>query len=172
MPFNGRLFEPDDSPLTDETQVVPPDALSLPDELVALGEQLSDDAEHLAACYPAPPAVEAISSGPATLSRRPAPWFIRSAATVAALSAAAAIIIAATRLSEPPKADHRVQQTSGAMPAMKRRPIAAAAAEVTSNQEPAAAPASIASVRTLSGPELEAVLDILERESSEARVSF
>ena len=47
MPFDPRLIHPDDAPLG------PDGDLDLPDDLSALAEQLSDDAVHLSARYPA-----------------------------------------------------------------------------------------------------------------------
>lgn len=157
MPFSGRLFEPDDSPL--------------PDELAALAAQLADDANYLAASYPAPALTPAVFGGPAIAPRTRTAWLVRSASGVAGLSSAAALILAAVFFWELPTADHQVPQAPR-QTAATEPPFAAADSEAALHHEPIAAPA-IASVRTLSGPELEAVLDLLERESSEAsRVSF
>ena len=47
MSFDPKLIHPDEPPLT------PAGDIDLPDDLAALAEQLSDDATHLATCYPA-----------------------------------------------------------------------------------------------------------------------
>ncbi|HEX5105843.1 MAG TPA: hypothetical protein VFV87_18625, partial [Pirellulaceae bacterium] len=47
MPFDPKLIHPDQAPL------FPDGEIDLPPDLAALGEQLRDDARHLAACYPA-----------------------------------------------------------------------------------------------------------------------
>lgn len=56
MPFDPRLIPPEPPPLDPDGEI------SLPDDLALLAEQLADDAQHLARCYP--PAGEEMPSIP------------------------------------------------------------------------------------------------------------
>lgn len=155
MPFD--LIQPDDAPLRGDGEI------DLPADLAALGEQLRDDALHLAKRYPAG----------AELTRQPEParrlqsWKKIGVLAASAVATVLAGVVAVQLLDEPTANPHL------------------ATAPVTSVPEPSVVtrpevPATIASPPTvslteLSGPELEALLDLWQREparAGETGVSF
>lgn len=145
MPFDPKLIHPEEPPLTAGGE------LDLPADLKALGEQLHADAARLAAAYP--PSRE---SSPAP--RR------QSYAKYSALvlgSTLAALLIAAV-----------VWQSLPDQPAASRT---AAALPPTGVAVPVASPAIVVpqgaesvSLVELSGPELEALIDLLDRDVNRA----
>jgi hypothetical protein len=163
MPFDPRIVHPDEPPLR------PDGGLDLPADLAALAEQLGDDAAHLSACYPADRApqvalaAELVQSA-ARIKRQH--WF-RSAvvvgtglATVAALGIS--LIIAAQQAPDTAGPSRPLVVSPG------ERPLSASAALI----DPLPAAPAL-SVGELSGPELEALLDLLDSEPrSMASISF
>jgi hypothetical protein len=120
----------------------------LPDELAALGEQLRDDAVHLAACYP--------SQRTTSLDQRAAPprrnLYVTGAAMVCGAAVASIVLIVFSAW----------------------RPLTPIAVNTDSSfiSTPAASSTTL-SLSELSGPELEALLDLIEHEpKSTMSVSF
>jgi hypothetical protein len=157
MPFD--LIQPDDAPL------LPGGEIDLPADLAALGEQLRDDALHLAKRYPAATQTELARREPATRSlswKKLAVLATSGLATV--LAGVFAVQFGMSQRGGPQKLN------APAVPVAKAdEPSAAAAVPAT-----IAAPPTI-SLTELSGPELEALLDLWQREPDRAEgtgVSF
>jgi hypothetical protein len=141
MRFDAKLIRSDEPPLAADGE------LKLPDDLAALGEQLGDDAAHLAACYP-----QARTPGlmqPLAASRRK-----RIAATAAMLggSTLAAVLVVAV-VMWPSAAPIAVEADSN----QPVQPLQSFTSVLTR-------PPATASLTDLSAPELEALLDLMERE--------
>jgi len=168
MPFDPKLIQPDDAPLRGDGEI------DLPADLAALGEQLRDDALHLAARYPAGAELTAMRREPAAAvrSRSDSGGGLRVWKKVAVLagSALATVLagVVAVQLMDVPQSNPRVAVAPGisvsepgvAMPTEIPAPIA---------------PAPTISLTELSGPELEALLDLWQREPERAEgtgVSF
>ena len=149
MPFD--LIQPDDAPLREGGEI------DLPADMAALGEQLRDDALHLAKRYPAGAELTALRPEPASTRRsRSVSW---KKFTVLAGSALATVLagIVAVQLIDLPQSNPRVAiaPDSGAT-----QPAVANPAEIPATM----APAATVSLTELSGPELEALLDLWQRE--------
>ncbi|MDX1945006.1 MAG: hypothetical protein SFU86_06335 [Pirellulaceae bacterium] len=179
MPFDPKLIHPDEPPVNGAGD------LELPDDLSALAEQLTDDAAHLAASYPAElvpaelvPAVSQAAAVARPAIQSPARRGLRSRTGVALLTAAVAAGLAIS-LSVP-LAVSQWPASSAGNPSVATAPPAAPEAEAppaapNQGDEPvpikSAAPRSqtVLSLTELSGPELEALLDL---QPVSASVSF
>jgi len=150
MPFDPKLIRPDDSPLAPDGET------QLPGDLCALARQLGDDAAQLAACFPAPPRVmKHPASSPATRGKR-------IATATAALSGSALIVLLAAIISL------RQSPTSIAIQANGYEQTAQSSFATKSID-----PDSAVSLVDLSSPELEALLDLMQREpQSPVSISF
>jgi hypothetical protein len=167
MPFNPKLVLPDVPPLASDGE------LNLPADLAALGDQLTDDAAHLARRYPSrlPTGLAAIKS------ERPTAWRSVSfgvplslAGLALGLTAVLAVSIALLRQTldeRAPSAAVPVHILADFPPPREHRlPIA--------DQVPGdEASHSAISLVGLSGPELEAFLDLIEQQpAAGASVAF
>ncbi len=174
MPFDANIIHPDEPPLS------PSGELDLPPDLAALGEQLADDAAHLAARFPASGAPHVALSAELVESaeriKRQARWrrsLVITAATgsagLASLAVAALTIgLALTNNAHNPDSAESVRSPV-VIPALARR------TDPASPTTPAAAmrPAAAVSIGELSGPELEGLFDLLdESPRSAATISF
>src|SRR5262249_5244777 len=146
MRFDPKVVRGDNAPLTPDGEI------DLPAELAELAEQLGDDAAHLAATYP-----------PVRTTRLKSPsgsWRKRVAIVAAAfggLSLAVAIILAVVLQG----------------PLVASRSEAGGPAQLApSLTSVSPVPEATVSLVDLSGPELEAWLDLMERESRNVSVSF
>ena len=158
MLFDPKLIRPENAPL------LPDGELDLPPELAALAEQLRDDSAHLATRYPA--ARNDLPAGKRSVAARR--WI--KIATLAA-SAAAALLVAAVVVEmfdvaarSPTVADRPANNT--AKLAVPDRSLAAPAVPAV---PPAAHGSATISLTELSGPELEALLDLWHREPRAAK---
>jgi hypothetical protein len=156
MPFDPELIHPDDAPL------LPSGEIHLPDDLAALGEQLSDDAAHLSACYPAAgEANVALASELATSAARLKSQSRRRVAILLGIGAASVALcvlpfIRSSRETPQVPREGIVDSRSGAVPAARPMPAA-----------------TNLSLGELSAPEMEALFDLLERDSARSgSVSF
>ena len=131
MPFSGRLFEPDGFP-TDETSIVPTNDL-LPDDLAALGEQLTDESHHLVACYTARAKIPTGSGKLMSARGSQTSWRDRAVAATAGLSAVAMFLLAATNFWVPPAADHPVHRVPVRTAVTERGSIDAPRSDVVLN---------------------------------------
>jgi hypothetical protein len=147
MPFDPRVIPPGEPPLSGDGE------LKLPRELAALAQQLGEDAAHLAACYP---------PRPIDLHERAAQaaGWRRRTVILAGSGAALALILLVVSLA-----------WRGVPPASVDRPELAAAASSETDRQPnqparraTAAARTTVSLAELSGPELEALLDLIERD--------
>jgi hypothetical protein len=138
MRFDAKLIQPDEPPLTAGGE------LDLPADLAALGQQLGDDAAHLAAKYPA---ATVVGRSPAPSARPLAPFYLSLGAS---LVAAVLVAVMVWQLRPSPAPVQRSAAVSS--------PVAAPATFPSP-----AAPAASGSISLvdLSGPELEALLDLL-----------
>lgn len=145
MPFDPKLIPADEAPLTANGEI------NLPDELAALAEQLRDDSAHLVAVYPASPAVG--RQQPATASRKNQ---YAAAATVAGTTLAAFLagLVILWQGGKP------LPVTTGSAPQPP---------ELVSTSAP---PVTTISLTELSSPELEALLDLIQRQPETVSVSF
>jgi hypothetical protein len=155
MPFDPKLIHPDEPPLAAGGE------LDLPADLAALGEQLSADAAHLAANYPVG---RNLASPSIRHQARPRPvWhYARYAAALLVVGITLAIAAVAWQPGEPP-----VARTAPAIAPLPRpavnSPVAATAPRRTESVP----------LIELSGPELEALLDMLADESArDTSISF
>ena len=154
MPFDPKLIRAQEPPLAADGE------LELPCELQALASQLRDDASHLAACYPAQRR-EVLA--PAT---RPArrPQSITAAMSGVAL---AVLLLGVTAVL------WRLPRPHAAAPVVAPNHVTAAPQRPLVIEEVAERPAPAVSLVSLSGPELEALVDLLERDrAAVATVSF
>jgi len=134
MQFDPKLIHPEEPPL------IAGGELDLPGDLAALGEQLSADAAHLAACYPAAP-VQSAAAG------RSSAWKMYAAFVLGpSLAALLVAVIVWQSLPEQPS----VNRTAAAVPATSSAIAAPHAGDTVSLVE-------------LSGPELDRLLDLLDR---------
>jgi hypothetical protein len=158
MPFDPELIHPDDAPL------LPSGEIHLPDDLAALAEQLSDDAAHLSACYPAAgEANVALASELATSAVRLKSQSRRRVAAFLGVGVASLLLCTLPFI--------RPQRDSLPHPPRER------VVDSASIASPAARPASAAttmslSLGELSAPEMEALLDLLEGDSHSSSISF
>ena len=149
MRFEPKLIPGEEPPLKADGEI------DLPADFAALGEQLGDDARHLAACYPAG---ELPKHAP-QVSRRLRKYAFGAAAAVAV---AVTVTIVAVR------------------PSWHRAPSATASNEMTTSDQSAVSTFIRAPVHTqaisltdLSAPEIEALLDLADRQPHDAvRVAF
>ena len=148
MPFDPKLIQPDDAPLRGDGEI------DLPADLAALGEQLRDDAQHLAARYPTGSELAANRPVPAS-ARRPDRWKKVMVLAASGLAAALAVVVA-VQLMNSPQSNPEV----ATVPVAPRNDPNEPTAEVSA----AAAPVATVSLTELSGPELEALLDLWQRE--------
>lgn len=151
MPFDPKLIHAEEPPLTSAGE------LDLPADLAALAQQLGDDAAHLAAKYPA----GVVKAQIATAGVRGNWKYARYA--VAATAVAAVLFAVLTWQSFP-----RTPATTSvpAIAPMTLPSLSATRAVAPPQRENV-------SLVDLSGPELEALFDLLDREPGRAReVSF
>jgi hypothetical protein len=150
MPFDPKLIQPDDAPL------LPSGEIDLPADLAALGEQLRDDAQHLAQRYPA----AATGAGVALASGR-RPWKKIVVLAGSGLATALAVVVAVQVIG--PLGRQNQTTMAPAHNALEHAPAVTAAP--VASVPGAGSPATI-SLTELSGPELEALIDLWQREPS------
>jgi len=149
MPFDPKLIRPDEPLLGPEGE------LQLPDDLRALAEELGDDAARLAKCFPPPRPTNRPAPLVGTSGRR-----VAAAAAVVGSSALALLLVVGFMLRPIP--------VHVAIQAKQQEQMAH-----SSPADKSIAPDTTVSLVDLSGPELEALLDLMERDShSTASVSF
>ena len=158
MPFDPKLVRGADAPLRADGEI------ELPDELTALADQLRDDAALLAATYPGSGvdyANQSVDYRSASPQSTPDPFSFASRATLRFLSATAAILVVSLttallfwRSPDSRPSIHNLQTEQSA--------------EFTSTSPPT----TTVSLTDLSSPELEALLDLVERQPDTISVSF
>ena len=149
MPFDPKLIQPEDAPL------LPDGEIDLPADLAALGEQLRDDARHLAQRYPASGA----GSGVAPAAGRSRPWTKIGVLAGSGLAAALAAVVA-VQLIDP----LGLQNQTIMPPARDVAEHATAVTAASADSVPGAGSPATISLTELSGPELEALIDLWQRE--------
>jgi hypothetical protein len=141
MPFDPKLIRPDDPPLT------PNGELDLPSDLKALAEQLGDAAAYLAACYPPQHEI---------------------AQPVAAIPAWRRAVVAATVLASVVLGAAGVWLAVPGAGGVKKADIAAIPGDSVATIPHDSVPVvSTVSLADLSPPEMEALLDLIEREPNQ-----
>ena len=164
MPFDPKLIQPDDAPL------LPSGEIDLPPDLAALGEQLRDDALHLAARYQPGSAIgrELVEQASAS-GARSRTW--KKIAVLAASGLATMLAgVFAVQMFGTPQANPGVAVAPVVPQENPSEPAAVPTALSTSIGSP-----PMVSLTELSGPELEALLDLWQREPGQAEgtgVSF
>ncbi len=159
MRFDPKLIHPDEPPLAADGE------LDLPADLAALAEQLGADAAHLTATYP----VGRIPTSPVPVGRSPAssPTWKRVRDLAVGAAAIAALWIAAVAW-QPPQGEQPLVHT---VPADSPAALPAPTSPVAAIANPAAS--DVVSLAELSGPELEALLDMLDGDSArDTSISF
>jgi hypothetical protein len=141
MQFDPKLIRPDEPPLA------PDGEMQLPDDLSALAEQLGDDAAHLASCYPPPPRTIDYPTPSTAL------WRKRMAATAMMLSGSALVAVLAATIF--------LRQSARPVTSQAYQPEQPPQSSFTSKSID---PHTTISLADLSGPELEALLDLMEHE--------
>ena len=163
MPFDPKLIRPDEPPL------MPNGELDLPSDLKALAEQLGDDAAHLAATYPP----RQVIAQPLTAVARGGPRAIVVGAAGAVALASLLIGVAGVWIGT---AGFRTDGTNEIDVAKVERATTDHQRSPAANSHPSQGiPATIStfSLTELSSPEMEALLDLIEREPNEVgSVSF
>lgn len=149
MPFDPKLIPPDDAPL------LPDGEIDLPADLAALGEQLRDDARHLAQRYPIGGAV--VSARPAASRSRP--WKRIVVLAASGLATALAVVVAVQLIG--PLGRQNQKTMAPARDVAERAPAATAAPAAS---VPGVGSPTTISLTELSGPELEALIDLWQRE--------
>jgi hypothetical protein len=163
MPFDPKLVRPDDAPL------LPSGEIQLPDELAALAEQLSDDAAHLSARYPAADEAHVALSAELTLAaeltQSAARLKSQSRRRVAMLLGVGAASVALCVLP-------LVRSGSETPPQVPREGIVDSRSTLVPAPRPLPAATNL-SLGELSAPEMEALFDLLERDATRpGSVSF
>jgi hypothetical protein len=157
MPFDPKLIHPDDAPL------LPDGEIQLPDDLAALADQLSDDAAHLSARYPASAQPQLALAAELTLSAARLKSQSRRRAAILLGVGAASVALCLLPFVRPSR-----EMPS---PAPRERFVDSRPALI-----PAARPMPAAtnlSLGELSAPEMEALFDLLERDTTRSgSVSF
>jgi len=147
MPFDPKIIAADEPPLTADGEI------DLPVDLAGLSQQLSDDASHLASRYPAArsPAINCTTG-----SKRQIRVALAIAGLFGSIVAASLLGIGIVHFGQHPAMS---TDRSGSVE--------------QSSFVSAIAPPQTISLSELSQPELEAALDLMEREpNTTSRVSF
>jgi hypothetical protein len=174
MPFDSRLVHPDDAPL------LPDGEIALPDDLAALAGQLSDDAAHLAGRYPGNPAPQAaiateLARSAAQIkltSRRRQSLVLRIALVGAGLASIAALALTISLSRRTNEIVPAIAENVGA-PSATSLPLNQISPETQYRRLLPYRSQATLSVGELSGPELEALLDLLDEEPKPvASISF
>jgi len=151
MPFDPKLIHAEEPPLTAGGD------LDLPADLAALAQQLGDDAAHLSARYPAGPAKAETTTG----VRRRAASYVGYAAIGAAVASLLGAIVLWESLAGPPVAKTTTATTAAVAP-----PVSVPS--LSSTPAVAAPRGENVSLVDLTGPEVEALLDLLDRDPGRA----
>ena len=157
MPFDPRLIHLDDAPLG------PGGDLDLPDDLSALAEQLADDAAHLSARYPADRqpqaalAAELVQSAERIKRRSRRSAALLVGAGLASLTAIGLTISMFALRNGHPGAPDLAESPAASAPVDRLGTVPVSF--------PAPSPTAL-SLGELSGPEREALFDLLQRDSS------
>jgi len=161
MPFDPRLVHPDDAPLR------PDGDLDLPDDLAALAGQLADDAAHLSACYPAcwNPQVALASDLVDSAKRiKRNSWRQAGLAIGVGLTALTTIVVAVSLVLRNREPGDPERNSSSDVVVTTAAPIAPLATPISL---PTPTPTTL-SLGELTGPEMEALFDLLQRDSQRA----
>lgn len=149
MPFDPKLIQPDDAPL------LPGGEIDLPADLAALGEQLRDDAQHLAQRYPAGGAEAGVIPAPG----RSRPWKKFAVLAGSGLATTLAVVVAVQLIGPLGRQNQTTMAPAGDV--AEHTPAATAAPATLS---PTGSSPTTISLTELSGPELEALIDLWQRE--------
>jgi hypothetical protein len=155
MPFDPKLLPSDEPPLKRDGE------LDLPADLEALGEQLRDDAAHLARQFPPSPAAAPLR----VRSRSPRKWnwqLAGAAGVAGAMIATAAVFVLTTPFTATQtRGKSAVTRNNSAV--VGRAPIVGSAEGPSRVRHDDSSEYTI-SLADLSSPELEALLDLMERQ--------
>lgn len=142
MRFDPKLIHPEDPPLAADGE------LELPADLAALAEQLGDDAAHLASRFPAARTEDRVTTRSAGHSTALSYWkFALVGSSLAALLLAVA-----------------VWQMQPGQPTVNRTAVATSPLPIHTPSLASPTAVDTVSLADLSAPELEALLDMLDRD--------
>ena len=140
------------------------DALTLPDDLAALASQLSADAEQLSACYPADSCNNIIiQNGRRALTTKS----MALAASVLAMAASVAGLFALIN-NWLPERSKGLRTESSQLVATDAASAIASTSNRSEHEPLVGAGTSSVTLTELSSPEMEALLDLWEREANDA----
>ena len=158
MQFDPKLIRDDDANFEGDLQ--------LPDDLALMAQQLGDDAARLAAIYP-PPMPAVLASVGQVAPRRKDAWFMRSLAGTALAVGLATISLVALNTQQPQDANLAtpkiVEQSPSAGSLVVYEPPVARLNQPTVPVTPASW------LGNTSGPELEALMDLWEKDQPAVR---
>jgi hypothetical protein len=160
MQFDPKLIREDDANFEGDLQ--------LPDDLALMAQQLGDDAARLAATYPPPmPAVLAVSRPKTAAPSRQSSWLMRSLAGTALAAGLMTISVVALNTQQPPDTNLATPKIVDRSPpagslVMHESPV--------TRSNPPTVPVTPASwLGDTSGPELEALMDLWEKDQPAVR---
>lgn len=171
MPFDPKLIQPDDAPLRADGD------LDLPGDLARLAEQLSDDAACLASRYPASAcgdavlAAELVESAKRIKSASRRRMISAVGAGLAAVAGLAALVAFAPSLFQQSSSDRADALPLAGRPSFRTAAAPIVVPVVESTSLPVRPPSL--SLGELSGPEMEALFDLLQHDPRRAgSISF
>jgi hypothetical protein len=160
MPFDPKLIREDDANFEGD--------LKLPDDLALMAEQLGDDANRLAALYPPPmPTVLAVSRPRTSVPSRRSSWLTRSLAGTALAVGLVTISLVAMNSHQPQDASTKLPSGSASSPATGS--LVVHEPPVARLKQPRVPVTPASWLGDTSGPELEALMDLWEKDQPAVR---
>lgn len=158
MPFDPKLIREEDANFEGDLQ--------LPDDLALMAQQLGDDATRLAACYP-PPVPSVLATVRHVAPRQKNAWLMRSLAGIALTTGLVTISLLAWNSRQQQDANHALPAAAATLPASGSLIVHEGPAARNNLPTVPVTPASW--LGDTSGPELEALMDLWEKDQPAVR---
>ena len=158
MQFDPKLIRDDDANFEGDLQ--------LPDDLALMAQQLGDDAARLAATYPPPMPAVLASAGQVTPRRKNA-WLMRSLAGTALAVGLVTISLVALNSQQPPDVNLATPKIVDRSPPAGS--LVVHESPVTRSNPPTVPVTPASWLGDTSGPELEALMDLWEKDQPAVR---
>ncbi|MFN0018304.1 MAG: hypothetical protein ACKVP0_08600 [Pirellulaceae bacterium] len=158
MPFDPKLIRDDDANFEGDLQ--------LPDDLALMAQQLGDDAARLAATYP-PPMPVVLADARQVAPRRKNAWLMRSLAGTALAVGLVTISVVALNTQQPPDANLATPKIVDRSPPAGS--LVVHESPVTRSNPPTVPVTPASWLGDTSGPELEALMDLWEKDQPAVR---
>ena len=158
MPFDPKLIREDNASFEGDLQ--------LPDDLALMAQQLGDDAARLAATYP-PPMPAVLASVRQVAPRRKNAWLMRSLAGTALAAGLVTISLVAWNTQQPNDANLATPKIVDQSP--PARSLVVHESPVTQSNPPTVPVTPASWLGDTSGPELEALMDLWEKDQPAVR---